>query len=536
MNLCELVVQRCRDVNISTFFGVPGIHNLPIYAALHKLGVTTYTTRHEQSAAFMADGYARATGRVAGCVLIDGPGFLNAATAIGQANADSIPMVVITPCVESDKSGTLHQLPGQARISREICRSHLRMTSEISSESINFHLNNHLRNKRPGVCHIEIPLSLVDSAMQTSTEIVDLPPDQGARIHGLDEAKALLSASQSPLIIAGGGCLTAIDELRQFAESLDAPVVTTTATKGILASDHPLRVGASPSLPEVRALIESADVVVAVGTELGETDFDFFFTEQPLQIQKLIRIDIDPGQLDANVKAHLPILGDARLAMAALLGGIRSSNTGKDRVVQVRDSIQANPFYDRDMDDFLRVIQERTDVLVGDSSQPNYYALWQYEPRQPRSYFHSVTGFGTLGYGIPAAIGAKIGRPEDKVACLIGDGGAGYTLSEVQTAKQFELNIPFIIWNNYGFGEIDKAMRVESSVRYYESPRPPCYRALAEAFGMDYEKPEDLSELDAALSKPYSKNFPTIIEVQESRFVKTGALANWFNTPTTNRC
>lgn len=531
MNLCEGVVRLCRDLNVSTFFGVPGIHNLPIYAALHKLETELYTTRHEQSAAFMADGYSRATGKVAGCVLIDGPGFLNAATAIGQANADSIPMVVLTPCFDSKRTGALHQLPGQGRISRELCRTHIRLTEEVSPETIGIQLQNHLSHKRPGVLHIEIPMTLFDREIDSSFEINQ---DQvGPEQHdGIAQAKDVLKHAHTPLIVAGGGCLFAVREIQKIAETLDAPVVNTTASKGILPLDHPLRVGASPSLPEVRQFIESADAVVAVGTELGETDFDFFLTDKELDIKQLIRIDIDPSQLHANVRADVPIRGPAKDVISALHLHTRAANSGIERVRTLSAQIQKNRFYDTKMRDFLSVIQNRTNVLVGDSSQPNYFALWLYEPRLPRSYFHSVTGFGTLGYGIPAAIGAKIGRLNERVACLIGDGGAGYTLSEMQTAKQFGLNIPFIIWNNYGFKEIDKAVSVESSTRYYDSPRPPSYQALTEAFGMEYSFPQNLGELDSALERAFSRSCPTIIEVEESRFVDSVSLPNWFTEPT----
>ncbi|MDE0645248.1 MAG: thiamine pyrophosphate-binding protein [Gammaproteobacteria bacterium] len=530
MNLCEVVVRLCRDVNISIFFGVPGIHNLPIYAALNKLETKLYTTRHEQSAAFMADGYARATGKVAGCVLIDGPGFLNAATAIGQANADSIPMVVLTPCFDSKRTGVLHQLPGQGRISRELCRTHIRLTEEVSPETIGFQLQNHLSHKRPGVLHIEIPMTLFDRQTDFSFEFREdqVVPEQN---DGIVQAKNFLQQANTTLIIAGGGSLSAVREIQQLAETIDAPVVNTTASKGILPLDHPLRVGASPSLPEVRQFIELADAVVAVGTELGETDFDFFLTGKELDIKQLIRIDIDPSQLHANVRADLPIRGLAKDVISGLYLTKEAVNSGAERVGALSTLIQKNRFYDTRMRDFLSVIQDRTDVLVGDSAQPNYFALWLYEPRFPRSYFHSVTGFGTLGYGIPAAIGAKIGRLNDRVACLIGDGGAGYTLAEVQTATQFELNIPFIIWNNYGFKEIDKAVSVESSSRYYDSPRPPCYRALTDAFGMEYSFPQNLGELDSALEMAFSRSCPTIIEVEESRFVDSVSLENWFKEP-----
>ena len=342
-----------------------------------------------------------------------------------------------------------------------------------------------------------------------------------------DEAIRLLEESQSPMIVAGGGAVGAAQEIRSLAEMLDAPVVNTVNAKGILPPNHPLRVGFSPSLPEIRQLLTQADVVLAVGTELGETDFDLLMLDEPLRFRKLIRIDSDPKQVHANAKSSCSIVGDAKATITRLVVK-KPSCSGASRVCRVRAEASRSKYYNSEMGGFLDTIRDETDVLVGDSTQPTYYAAWMYEPSKVRQYFHSVSGFGTLGYAIPAAIGAKIGKPESRVTCLFGDGGAQFTLSEIRSASQLQLGMPIIIWNNRGYGEIDKAMKVLSSKPSYESPQPPDFRLIAQAHGACFSRPHNLEELGAAIRVAHVSNRPTLIEVDQSQFFDYESTENWY--------
>ncbi|MYI76354.1 MAG: hypothetical protein F4077_01095 [Gammaproteobacteria bacterium] len=531
MTLTDQVSRILRDFGVTVFFGIPGIHNLPFYRVFHRDGHKLVTVRHEQSAAFMADGFARASGRISGCLLIDGPGFLNAATAIAQARADSIPMIVLTPCGESKESGTLHELTGQAAISQKITRAHIRLDRMTTFSSLCDFLDNSLRLNRPGPIHLEVPLTLLDYDLSAEEDWRPARKEQDIADSTLSDAIEVLQNAIQPVIVVGGGVLHAQKELIEFADMIDAPLVSTTNAKGILPSGHRLSVGYSPSFPEIRDLIQNSDVVIAIGTELGETDFDFFLTNKNLECQYLIRVDIDPEQLTSNATADIGIVGDSqRVLQSFLKHDLRKKNAGNERVIQTRALVEKNIHFNDDMHAFLNVIQEQTDILVGDSSQPNYYAQLLYEPDMVRGYFHSVTGFGTLGYSIPATIGAKIARPEKRVACLVGDGGAAFTLSELQTASQLSLGIPFIIWNNDGYGEIDKAMFSESSARYYTSPTPPNFALLAEAFFMNFRQPKNLLQLKDVLEAAYEDDTPTIVEVSEQAFMRKGQWMSWFET------
>ena len=531
MTLIDQVSGILRDFGVTVFFGIPGIHNLPFYRVFHNDGHKLITVRHEQSAAFMADGFARASGRLAGCLLIDGPGFLNAATAIAQARADSIPMVILTPCGASTESGKLHELIGQATVSREITRAHMRVDRTSTVSSICDFLDNSLCLNRPGPVHLEIPLALLDYELRRG---LDWQPARKKQLFSdatLSNAIEILQNAVQPVIAVGGGVQHAQRELIEFAEMIGAPVVNTTNAKGILPRGHRLSVGYSPSFPEIRDLIQDADVVVAIGTELGETDFDFFLTGKKVECNFLIRVDIDPNQLKANAAADIGIVGDSQTVLQSLMKHeLRTTHSQNERVMKTRAQVQKNKHFNCDMYKFLDVIREQTDVLVGDSSQPNYYAQLLYDPDLARGYFHSVTGFGTLGYSIPATIGAKISRPDDTVACLVGDGGAAFTLSELQTASQLRLGIPFIVWNNEGYGEIDKAMLCKSSKRYYTSPQPPNFALIAEAFSMNFRQPKNLLQLGRVLAAAFEDDTPTIVEVSEQEFMRKDHWISWFET------
>lgn len=516
-----------RDHGISVAFGMPGIHNLPIYSSLYDLGIKTITVRHEQSASFMADGYARASGKPAGCAVIDGPGFLNAATGIAQAKGDSVPMIVLTPVGGQEAQGKLHELCGQGTISRQICKDHLCISSKTQSSEIATFLDKNFHNTRPGPLHIEIPLALMEAELSQSTEPESTAHEAVETMGDLQQAAKLLAQATSPIVIAGGGTIDAKQEVREFAEALDAPVVNTLNAKGILPRDHELRVGYSPSLPEIRNAIDESDVVVAIGTELSETDFDFLFLDKPLEFQRLVRIDIDQAQVTSNAIPDCPIVGDCKFVLPLVVLPAKSSQ-GAKRTARIRAQAANSPLNNREMRDFLDTIERETDVLVGDSTQPTYFATWLYEPGDVREYFASTTGFGTLGYAIPAAIGAKVACPSKRVTCLIGDGGSHYTLPEIQTAAQLSIGMPFVIWNNTGYAEIDKAMQLQSVDKWYHSPIPPNYRLLAEAYDVDYVRPDNVPHLAQTIGSAHRKTTPTIVDVVEQRFANSASTLNWF--------
>jgi acetolactate synthase I/II/III large subunit len=527
MSTCgEVLVQLLQAYDVNTVFGIPGVHTVELYRGLPATDIRHVTPRHEQGAGFMADGYARVTGKPGVCLIITGPGMTNIATAMGQALADSIPMLVISSVNRSHQlalgEGRLHEMPNQRdTISGVAVFSHTLMRPDELPQIL-ARAFTVFQSERPGPVHIEIPLDVITAdASQLLPHARPLPGPPGPSPDSVTRACALLAKSQRPLIAIGGGAIAASDAVLALAEKLDAPVVNTVNAKGVLPYGHPLAVGGSGSCEDIRKEFAQADVVLAVGTEFSETDYDFFFAGQVSIPGTLIRIDIDAQQLSRNIEADLPILSDARLALEALLNGLpQCSGDGAARAGQLKARLQASR--DSGYQAFFSAVREALpDVIIaGDSTQPTYYAWVHYETEHPGRYFHSASGFGTLGYAIPAAIGAKLGQPDLPVIGLIGDGAAQFTVGELASAVEVGIPVIFLLWNNSGYGEIKRFMEDADIARIGVDIHTPQFQQLAAAFGCAVAAPDNLEQLKAELIEASQRNRPTLIEVQQADFVE----------------
>jgi len=544
----EVVPELLEQYGVEYVFGIPGNHTLELYRGLHGSNISHVTTRHEQGAAFMADGFARATGKPGVCFLISGPGLLNAATAIAQALADSIPMLIISAVADrasqGKRLGQLHELPDQQATAASFCRLSLQVDEP---EELAVHLQSAFdlfAHQRPGPVHIQIPLDLMGMAYsgplpggagagKIAADATDRADSAAAAAIDHADIKRLadhLNAAQRPLCVFGGGAVSSADAWRPIVEALDAPVLTTVNAKGVIPAAHELAIGSSPSLANGRAALKDADVVLAVGTEFSETDYDLLMDE-PLQIDgELLRIDIDPDQLERNLRPALGVCGEAGLVAKQLLPALKpASKNGAARAARYRKAALSAPHYHEDFARFFQVIQSASpDVcLVGDSTRPTYYATWQHECQRPRRYFHSVSGFGTLGYAIPAAIGAAVGLQEGVVA-LIGDGGAQFSLTEFATAVDLALPVVFIIWQNAGYEEIANSLQgrgVDVSSTLISSPD---FAKLAAAYQLEVATPENLQQLQATLRVALHRQGPSMVIVEQDKFVKSPS-GQWYD-------
>ena len=303
----EALVTLLERHGVDTVFGIPGVHTVELYRGLASSKIRHVTPRHEQGAGFMADGYARASGRPGVAFVITGPGLTNTITAMAQARADSVPMLVISgvnALASLGKGlGYLHELPDQRGMMEKVALSSTRVESAAELQPAIDRAFALFGTGRPGPVHIEIPLDVMGKpAMPLKPiETVDLPePDHAAIVAGA----RLIAHAVRPIILAGGGARNAGAALKTLAERLDAPVVLTANARGLL-HDHPLVVPASPSLKSVRALLGAADLTIAVGTEFGPTDYDMYADGGFVFPANLVRIDIDAEQLDrrpASVK------------------------------------------------------------------------------------------------------------------------------------------------------------------------------------------------------------------------------------------
>lgn len=524
----EVLVRILESYGVELVFGIPGVHTIELYRGLPATGIRHVTPRHEQGAGFMADGYARVTGKPGVCLIITGPGMTNIATAMAQALADSVPMLVISSVSRTHQlgmgEGRLHEMPQQgATMAGVSVFSHTLMRADELPQVLAraFAV---FASERPGPVHIEIPLDIITSPADHLDQVpYALPAPPGPAPEAISRAAGLLARAKRPLIAIGGGCINASAQLVALADKLGSPVVNTVNAKGVIPCSHPLAVGGSGSCPDIRREFEQADVVLAVGTEFGETDYDFFFAGPVVINGRLIRIDIDPRQLTRNIKAHLPICSDAKLALEAICellpDATDGSALGLARAANLRASLAGAR--NRQYETFFAAVREALPevIIVGDSTQPTYYAWLNYETERPRRYFHSASGFGTLGYAIPAAIGASLGRPESPVIGLVGDGASQFTIAELASAVEARVPVIFLLWNNSGYAEIKRFMEDGNIAPIGVDIYTPDFIGIGRAFGCEVARVLDHGELKTALIAASRRELPTLIEIVQRDFV-----------------
>ena len=506
---------------VDTVFGIPGVHTLDFYRGLAQSAIRHVGVRHEQGAGFMADGYARASGKPGVCVLITGPGVVNAGTAIGQAFSDSVPMLVLSSVNARDDlgkgRGRLHEITDQQAVmapltafSRTIMKPEELPRAMADAYAV-------FETGRPRPVHIEIPLDVLSGPgvpAEDSRGRRRRPAADGAAIAS---AANLIQAAKLLVVIAGGGSVEATESLAAFVEKSGAVLVPTVAAKGYVPDDHPQSLGSTLAQKATLALLEEADVVVAVGTELAETDH--WTAALPIK-GKLIRIDLDPRNMSRDYPAAVAMLADAGPTLAALSAAIqkRPAPEGK-RLAAIRAANLADwrPLQRKHIAvlDALREALPEDGIVASDMTQIAYTGCCHFICRNPRTWFHPQ-GFGTLGYALPAAIGAKIAQPQRDVVALAGDGGFLFTVQEVATAAELGLPLAILLWNNDALGQIANDMDRLGISELGVKPRNPDFQALARAFHCHAVRPESLAGLTQALKTAFKADRPTLIEVRES--------------------
>jgi acetolactate synthase-1/2/3 large subunit len=523
----EALIRLLELYRIETIFGIPGVHTVELYRGLGNSPIRHVTPRHEQGAGFMADGYARASGKVAACFIVTGPGLTNIATAMGQAYADSVPMLVISSVNRREElgmgEGRLHELPSQRGLMAGLTAfSHTLMRPDelphlLARAFASF------TGARPRPVHIELPLDVITAE---ADDLAMVAPPSGTRPAPdpvrIAEAATLLRQAKRPLVVLGGGAKDAATEARAFVETLGALAVTTINGKGILPTGHPLSLGSALPQPPVAAKLAEADVVLAVGTELGETDTLLF--DRRLELRgKLIRIDIEADQLTRNALPAVAILSDAALALRALEAELRGAAIAAPSAAPVAQQMRAE--LERLLTERQRLhrqvfttLQQAVPgaIVVGDQNQPIYSANLFYEPERPRSYFNAATGYGTLGYALPAALGAKLAAPERPVVAVIGDGGLQFTIGELATAVELELPVPILIWNNRGYGEIRDYMAARGIPQIGVNIYTPDFLTIARGFGCEAMRAQTLDQVAEGLRQSQHRRGPTVIEIEET--------------------
>ena len=520
----EALIAGLRARGVDVVFGIPGVHTVELYRGLAGSGVRHVTARHEQGAAFMADGYARVSGKPGVALVITGPGLTNALTAMAQARADSVPMLVISGVNRRDSLGRgfglLHELPDQAAMVAALCPTRQVSAAADLGPALDWAFAT-MAAGRPGPVHLQIPtdvmpLPCADLGAPALVEARALP-DSGL----VAQAAGLLNAAGRVVILAGGGASGAGCAVRALAKRLDAPVVQTVNGRGIMAGDAALSVPASPSLEAVRALIAGADRVLAIGTELGQTDYDMNLAGGMVDLGCMIRVDVCRDQL-ARHRAAVAICGDVGDAIAELMPMlVQKLGDGAARAEAARVAARGElAGVNKVMPQQLMMVEAIRDavpgvIIVGDSTQPVYAGNLYYEPGRETGWFNAATGFGALGYGPGAAVGAALAAPGTAVVCLIGDGGLQFSPGELRTAVDEALPISFVVWNNAGFREIAEGMAAVGAQVIGCDPSPLKMAPFAVACDLPFASiANDPAALRAALLD--GTTGPRLIEVRVS--------------------
>ncbi len=509
---------------VDTVFGIPGVHTLDFCHELRSGPIRHIQSRNEQGAGFMADGYARISGRPGVALVISGPGVTNALTAIGQSFADSIPVLLLSSETASHTHakgwGALHEIPDQLAVTAPLTALSARAHRPEDVPELLAQAFTIFHSRRPRPVHLSIPTDVLALPVTEDWQPAVMPARPLPDLQAVQAAAALLQAAKRPVLLLGGGAIGAAVPLRQLVEQLGAAIVSSAAGKGIIPDDHPLCLSAATVRPEVQAYLETADVILAVGTEIAETDSSV--ERLPLR-GRIIRIDIDSCKLNQQYPATVAIGADAKAAVEQLLavGGYAAAQDRQalaSELAALRQRIHANLTASEKR--HLKLLQAFEAGLpadtfyAGDICQLVYTGCFGIRLQQPRCWSYPA-GFCTLGCGLPNAIGAKLADPDRPLLCLAGDGGFMFTVQELIVAAELRLALPVVIWENGGLKQIQEDMRLRSIPLVGVEGRNPDFLQLAHALGCDAIEAQSLAHTVDAIVAGWSKDRPTVIVVHE---------------------
>jgi len=534
MSGAEAFVRSLEREGVDILFGVSGGAILPICDELHDSDLRFVLARHEQGAAHMADGYARASGRVGVCLATSGPGATNLVTGVATANIDSSPVVAFTGQVPTGMVGTdAFQEVDIIGVSASITKYNIQVrgAAEIPwAVKSAFHIAS---TGRRGAVLVDLPKDA-----QIAVEDVEFPEEVSFRGYNiqvepdpreLDWAATLLSKAQRPVMMAGGGVIAAnaSEELMKLAEFLMAPVTMTLMGKGAVPSDHPLCAGlcGMHGTGEANLLVSEADVLLVVGSRFSDRTTGRLEEFSPGA--KVVHIDIDKSEIDKNVETVTRVVGDAKLALSGILANLGRMRTErcwneewlkkmkKFREQFVLPDAPNNPHLRApDVVKALRRSLPRDAIVTTEVGQNQMWAALYFDVYAPRTFLSSG-GLGTMGWGFPAAIGAKAARLDVPVVDIAGDGSFGMTENSLATSVEEELPVVVVVLNNRMLGMVAQWQRLFYGRRYtgVKLRRSPDFVKLAEAYGAEGVRPESIEEFERAVKNAVAAEVSTVIDV-----------------------
>jgi acetolactate synthase I/II/III large subunit len=531
----QMLVKCLKKEGVEVIFGYPGGVVIPIYDALFDCDIRHILVRHEQGAAHAADGYARATGRTGVCMATSGPGATNLITGIANAYMDSIPMVAITGQVATPLIGTDgFQEADTTGITAPITK-HNYLVKDPEELAVTIKEAFHIASTgRPGPVLIDIPVdisnSLIDENKKVHLSLPGYKPTMKGNKKQIKQAASRIFSAKRPVIFAGGGVVSsgASPELRKLVKTIQVPVITTLTGKGIYPETDPLSLGMAGMHGTKYANIafSETDLIIAVGVR-----FDDRVTGKLSEFARdagVIHMDIDPAEIGKNVKADVPIVGDAKNVLAALEKDcveIKSKKKGSDwsawlkRIGQLKKQYPLK--YDRDSKKIkpgyvIELIDKLTDddtIICTEVGQNQMWASQFYKYNEPRKLITSG-GLGTMGFGFPAAIGARMGKPDTTVIDIAGDGSIQMVSQEMATAVSNKLPVKIMLLNNGYLGMVRQWQELFWEKRYSQTCVYNCvdFVKLVEAYGGVGIRVQEKEEVEAAINKALSINNLVLVD------------------------
>lgn len=533
MTGAQALIEALKREKVQVIFGLPGGATLPIYDVLYDAGIRHILARHEQCAAHMSEGYARASGHVGVCMATSGPGATNLVTGIADAHMDSVPVVAFTGQVPRAMIGKdAFQEADIIGITTPITKYNFQPLNAAEIPKVvrmAFHLAS---TGRPGPVLVDLPKDVQAETAEIDfsepVEIRGYQPTYDPHPVQVKKAAELLAQAERPLILAGGGVIisNASNELQTFAEFLLAPVATSLMGKGCIPENHPLSVGmvGMHGRPEANKLILETDVILAIGLRFSDRTTGKL--EEFCPEAKIIHVDIDSAEICKNAKAELPIVADAKKALVsineALIKKLAKKKTSPwfNRVQQIKELIQSqNAKHESGLKPQkilteLRKILPENAIATTEVGQNQMWAALFFKAYRPRTFISSG-GLGTMGFGFPAALGAKVARPTVPVVDVAGDGSFIMTEQDLATSVLEKIPITVVILSNQMLGMVAQWQRMFYKRRYsaVNLDKLPDFVKLAEAYGAEGVRVGSLEEFSKAMKESLKNEVTTVIDV-----------------------
>ncbi|EJK9928947.1 acetolactate synthase 2 catalytic subunit [Cronobacter sakazakii] len=522
MNGAQWVVHALRAQGVDTVFGYPGGAIMPVYDALYDGGVEHLLCRHEQGAAMAAIGYARATGKTGVCIATSGPGATNLITGLADALLDSVPVVAITGQVAAPLIGTdAFQEVDVLGLSLACTKHSFLVTSldelpEIMSQA--FHLAN---SGRPGPVLIDIPKDIQLASGELEPWLSSVEDTFAVPQAELEQARALLSQAEKPMLYVGGGVgmAQAVPALREFMAQTQIPCAVTLKGLGAVEASYPWYVGmlGMHGTKAANLAVQECDLLIAVGARFDDRVTGKLNTFAPHA--KVIHMDIDPAELNKLRQAHVGLQGDLNALLPALQCPM-AIDAWRDRVAALRHDHDWR--YDHPGEGIfapllLKQLSDRkpvNSVVTTDVGQHQMWAAQHMRFSRPENFITS-SGLGTMGFGLPAAVGAQVARPDDTVICVTGDGSFMMNIQELGTVKRKQVPLKIVLLDNQRLGMVRQWQQLFFSERYSETNLSdnPDFLTLASAFGIAGQRITRKDQVAAALETMFNSEGPYLLHV-----------------------